>query len=117
MRYDLGDEIMKKDILKIWKRQGYRLTLYYLGGERIGYRFTDNGKLIFEGKDSRPSPMYGIDSLESVYALLSFLSLRPGDTDSDYFKSYTKDQLQWCESYRAETLSLLVNDFEEKKLK
>lgn len=106
-----------KDILKVWKRDGFRLTLYYLGGERIGYRFTDKGIKIFEGKDFRPSPMYAIDSLESVYSLLGFLSLQDGDTDSDYFKDYTPDQLAWRDGSRPEYLSLLVNDFEERKRK
>lgn len=106
---------MAKDILKVWKRDGFRLTLYYTGGERLEYRFTDKGKVIFTGNDYRPSPMHAIDSLESVYGLLGFLSLQPGDTDKEYFDKYSEDQLAWSESGRAEELSLLVNDFEERR--
>jgi hypothetical protein len=106
---------MPKDILKIWKRNGYRLTLYYQGSNRLGYRFSDQGKMIFQGEDFKPSPLYAIDSLAAVYGLLSFLSLRPGDTDKEYFKDYTPDQINWCTSIRAEYLALLVSDFEEKK--
>lgn len=100
----------KSDVLKVWKKEGYRLTLYSIGGERIGYRFLDQGKLIFEGKDFRPSPLYATDSMETVCALLDFLSLRPGDTDSDYFKDYTAAQLKWAKSYRAEYLKALCDE-------
>lgn len=104
-----------KDILRVWKRHTFRLTLYYIGGDKIAYRFSDSGIKIFEGNDFRPSPMHAIDSLDSVYALLGFLSLQKGDTDAEYFATYTPDQIAWRDSGRAERLSMLVCEFEERK--
>src|SRR5262245_31662472 len=63
----------------------------------LGYRLTmrENGRrtVLFQGEDFGCSPMHAIDSDASVEALMGFLTLRPGDTDREYFKSYTQDQL------------------------
>jgi hypothetical protein len=79
------------------------------GGERprIGYRLFMSGKLLFEGDDYGPSQMHSWDGDESVEALMSFLTLRPGDTDADYFDKYTPGQLAYC-SEHAEALSAEV---------
>jgi hypothetical protein len=86
----------------------FTLKLYYLGTERIGYILTmrEHRKTVtvFEGSDFRPSPMHSIDGDDAVKALMSFLTLRPGDTDADYFDSYTPEQLEYC-SMHAETLN------------
>jgi hypothetical protein len=58
--------------------------------------------------------MHADDSLATVAACLSFMSLRPGDTDREYFKDYTPDQMAWCQSGRAEELGCLVAMMEEK---
>lgn len=76
----------------------------------IGYRLTMNGrKVIFEGEDFGCSPCHAIDSDAAVESLLSFLTLRPGDTDSDYFADYTPAQLDYCQQH-AEALSCYVMD-------
>lgn len=112
---------MRKDIIKIWRKNGFRLTMWdtgrrdHRGQAKIGYRFCDRGKLIFTGEDFCASPLHADDSRESVYALLGFLSCRPGDTDAEYFKEYTPDQMAWARSYRAELLGSLVFDFEEAR--
>jgi hypothetical protein len=55
--------------------------------------------------------MNGIDSDESVRALLSFLTLRPGDTDAEYFENYTQEQLDFANEH-AEMLSMYAIDDE-----
>jgi hypothetical protein len=114
---------MTGELIKTWRRDGFSLRLYdtgrtgQYGKARLAYRFRDKGKLIFEGDDFFCSPLHAIDSLDSVYSLLAFLSLRPGDTDSEYFESYTPEQMNWCQSGRAEWLSCIVCDGEERLAK
>jgi hypothetical protein len=67
--------------------------------------FTPTGGLLFSGADYGCSPMHAIDSDETLRSLLGFLTLRPGDTDAEYFKDYTQDQLDFC-SGDAESLSI-----------
>jgi hypothetical protein len=85
----------------------FTLDTYYLGGDKIGYclKMRENNKniILFQGEDFRPSPLYAIDSDESIGSLMMFLTLRPGDTDSDYFKDYTAKQLDYCNKH-AESL-------------
>ncbi len=63
--------------------------------------------LLFEGNDFRCSPLDGIDSDDCVKILMGFLTLRPGDTDREYFQNYTPAQLEYCSQF-AESLSLEV---------
>jgi hypothetical protein len=65
--------------------------------------------VLFEGEDFAGSPCHADDSDDTVGALMSFLALRPGDTDADYFESYTADQLAYCEQH-AEALGLTADD-------
>jgi hypothetical protein len=85
------------------------------GQWKIGYTFYDNAELIFSGEDCGVSPMHGIDSDDALAGLLSFLSLRPGDTDADYFKDYTPDQMDWAQA-NGEELSMFVMEVEEHNL-
>src|SRR5208283_5328520 len=66
------------------------------GKSILGYRLKMDGKPIFQGEDFHCSPMHCIDSDETVKAIMSFLTLRPGDTDSEYFDNYTPSQLDYC---------------------
>lgn len=91
----------------------------YVGGgnfsrSMIGYelRIRENGNksiIMFKGEDFGCSPLHAIDSDATVKSLMTFLTLRPGDTDRDYFKNYTPGQLAYC-SRHAESLSLCVLD-------
>lgn len=75
------------------------------GQPYIRYDFIGpNRRSIFAGEDFAGSPMNAIDSDEAVAALLNFLTLRPGDTDRDYFDKYTADQTAFAESSDAEYL-------------
>lgn len=74
---------------------GYRLTMHYTRIQMrqfpiaMGRGVTET---IFEGEDFAGSPMHGDDSDDTVRALMGFLTLRPGDTDADYFASDTEAQ-------------------------
>ena len=75
----------------------------------VAYRFWDlspdwRARPVFTGPDWHPSVLHSVDGAESVRGLLVFLSLRPGDTDADYFVSYTSRQLAWRDA-RAEDLA------------
>lgn len=74
----------------------------------LGYelRQHESGRtsVLFSGDDFQPSCLYADDSDKAIAALLGFLTLRRGDTDSDYFAKYTPDQIAFTEQH-AETLS------------
>jgi len=78
---------------------------------RIGYELKqhENGKttVLFTGTDFKCSPMDAEDSDESVEALMGFLTLRRGDTDAEYFKDYTAEQIEFTETH-AESLGFEV---------
>ena len=88
---------------------------------RLGYRLvadaphlTKHSKhgerwILFEGEDFCASPLHAIDSDETIAALMSFLTLRPGDTDREYFDGYTQAQLDFCDQ-DAEALAMCVMD-------
>src|SRR4051794_34254726 len=107
------------DLIREWAADGYRLEVFDTyqtrhGKSILAYRLFDEDRLIFEGWDYGCSPMHCIDGDESVAGLLCFLSLRPGDTDSEYFDDYTPQQLEWCQSGRAEWLGYLAHELEEQ---
>lgn len=94
------------------KDKNIEVLLVYIGFENVQYYFFWNNELIFSGNDYKPSPLYDQDSLDSLISLLGFLTLKKGDTDSEYFKDYTKKQFEWSESIENEDLRTLVSDFE-----
>ena len=85
---------------------------------RLAYRFFQVtgriNELIFEGEDYGCSPCDAIDSDASVASLMTFLTLRPGDTDDEYFEKYTERQLRFADEH-AEALSCLCIDRYEKE--
>ncbi len=56
------------------------------------------------GGDYSPSP--GADDADIIGQLLGWLSMRKGDTDDEYFKDYTPEQLLWVEEYADELQSM-----------
>lgn len=90
-RNDQYGERFSKPIL------GYQLNLHPVPG-------TGPCVCLFEGEDYGCSSRHAIDSNESVEALMGFLTLRPGDTDSEYFDRYTAEQFAYCAQH-AEALS------------
>lgn len=73
----------------------------------LGYCLRMNGKVLFEGQDFGCPSCTPIDSDAMVASLMGFLTLRPGDTDREYFANYTSAQLEYCQQH-AETLGSLV---------
>ena len=65
----------------------------------LSYSLKEGKKVIFKGSDFGPSPMYSIDGDKTVAALLSFLTLKPGDTDPDYFANYTPEQFAFASEH------------------
>lgn len=75
------------------------------GTALLAYELREGSEIVFSGEDFSPSPMHAIDSDGSIGTLLSFLTLRPGDADAEYFERYTPRQLRFA-SEHAEALSL-----------
>jgi hypothetical protein len=72
----------------------------------IGYRFsTPDGTVLFEAEDCGVAPSHPIDSDDALRGLLGFLTLKPGDTDAEYFAEYTPEQHEFAEN-EAEALQL-----------
>jgi hypothetical protein len=92
----------------------FTLTTWWVGTDythgpkdRLRYelRMHLNGKttVLFAAADYCCAPGFACDSDEAIGGLLGFLTLKPGDTDPDYFAAYTPEQLDYCDKY-AETL-------------
>ena len=104
-----------------WRDQGrtWLLTLMDLGKEHgtmgrshVWYRFWElneymgqkDGKVLFEGDELyTPHPAL---SNEAAGALLAFLTLMPGDTDSEHFDAYTPEQRAFATDPGTEYLRL-----------
>lgn len=69
----------------------------------------ESDETIFEGSDFNGSPMDADDSADTLANLLGFLTLRPGDTDPEYFEDYTDRQLEFCDDH-AETLGMFAEE-------
>lgn len=95
--------------LQMWDAR----TRDHRGVTCIRYRLTmlENGvrTVLFDAADYHGSPSHADDSDANVAGLMGFLTLRPGDTDAEYFDSYTAVQLDYAGSH-AETLSCCVID-------
>lgn len=126
----------KKDVLRICRFRPYlkgkgpvfRLTTWdtgrtdSMGKTRIGYRLSMGAArdqnvvgnpavwtVLFEGEDFSCSPLHAIDSDECIAGIMGFLTLRPGDTDAEYFADYTPAQIEYCEQW-AESLACEVEN-------
>lgn len=95
----------------------YELVLWdcnerHMGGpqHRCAYRLTNGTSVIFENADYGCSPFEAVDSDAALVGLLTFLTLRPGDTDCEFFNDYSPEQLAWAE---AEAEELQMYAFED----
>ena len=90
----------------------------HLGKELIAYSLVMHAqgekKTLFYGEDFACSPLHPMDSVATAHALMSFLTLKPGDTDADYFADYTNAQKDFCVFY-AEALRLEVSSRWERE--
>lgn len=112
-----------RDILRTWwDRSGLRVKVVlwatsrtdYRGQTIIGYALTCKGHVVFTGEDFAGSPMHADDSNATLASLLTFLALRPGDTDRDYFDAYTPEQMAFAEEH-GEQLGWLAHELETKR--
>jgi hypothetical protein len=77
------------------------------GHNYIGYRLVSpDGKVLFEGDRLGVPAGKAIDSDYTIKQVLSWLTLKPGDTDDEYFAGHTEDQLNWAQGEDAERLSI-----------
>ncbi|MGB3203702.1 MAG: hypothetical protein WBB28_01800 [Crinalium sp.] len=67
---------------------------------------------LFEGNQLRCMP--GRDIIDVFADILGFLTLRPGETDEEYFDSYSPTQLSWLQTNRCEDLRSLVYEIENR---
>jgi hypothetical protein len=75
---------------------------------RLAMREAGVSTVLFAGEDFACAPSDAIDSVATAEALMSFLTLRPGDTDEEYFAKYTQAQLDYCAQH-AEALHAEVS--------
>jgi len=104
--------------VRIWEREGYRLEIYDTHNETSSHWTVagvlyDNGRKIFDKAPIDISKIYAVDEERVIPHVLSWFTLKPGDTDADYFNGYTKEQLEWCEGDRNDWLRCLQVDLEE----
>lgn len=102
-------------VLRNVELDGYRLMLWDTGRrgiaekDMLGYALwvpgAWEGEPLFVGEDYGASPMHAIDSDDTLRGIIGFLTLKPGDTDDEYFENYTPEQMAFAES-DAESLSL-----------
>lgn len=81
----------------------------------LGYAvwFNDEPDALFVGDDLHVPQSQVIDSDRAVCSLVSFLTLRPGDTDPDHFDNYTPEQKEWASSNTCDELSCDLALYEE----
>ena len=101
----------------------FTLELYDLnqsdsaGRFAVGYKLTEKrpgqkrSRVLFECKDPVCAVFVhsAVDSDETVENVLTWLTLRPGDTDAEWFESYSRDQLDFANS-DAEALQVETMD-------
>lgn len=76
---------------------------------RIDCELKHNGKVVFARGDTCCATPGCIDDNEAKELVTSLFAMRPGDTDREYFDSYTPEQLAWAEDNGVE-LSMLSQD-------
>lgn len=106
-----------RELIKRWNKFGVTLEVFDLnqridGKWKLGYQLRINRKVIFDGNDFYNSPLHSVDSIETVKTILSFLTLKSGDTDSEYFDNYNQAQLDFIESQQCEMIRLYLADFD-----
>lgn len=76
---------------------------------RIDCELKQAGKVIFARGDTYCATPGCIDDNAAKELVTSLFAMRPGETDAEYFDSYTLEQREWAED-NGELLSLLGSD-------
>lgn len=79
------------------------------GRHGVGYELRKGKTIVFSEKTPTSAVFVhcAVDSDAAVRSVMGFLTLRPGDTDADYFRDYTPDQFAFA-SCNAEALACEV---------
>jgi hypothetical protein len=120
MRY-YDDDAIRHESFEVGGKE-FQLSMWDTGRtDRMGkcilaYRFRMVGDAhtyditnVFNGEDYSCSPLYAIDSDGSVRGLMSFLTLRAGDVESEYFDEYTPVQIEFRDTY-AEDVAIICEE-------
>src|SRR5262245_7011662 len=104
--------------MRTWTDDPYKLELFEtphtIGSHtRIGYRLRRHGRTVFVGDDIGVPPTDTLDGDDTLHGVLTFLSLRPGDTDPEHFDTYTPEQLAWRDEH-AEELAIRLEEHRER---
>jgi hypothetical protein len=83
------------------------------GASVLAYTFKQGSRVIFDGEDFSPSPLAADDSDDTIAALLGFLTLRPGDTDAEYFERYTPEQREFSAQHAEAVACYSIDRFGE----
>jgi hypothetical protein len=107
--------------VRVWRQDGFTLELWdthrptgtgRLAHTLLAYRLSDRSRVIFQGDSFTPPLGVCIDSDECVAACLFWFTLKPGDTDEEFFEGYTPQQRKWIESGRVDDLSSIAWEME-----
>lgn len=102
------------ELISTFEYKKFKVSTFYVGTEHLVSHIFIDKVCVLRESTYRPSPMYGIESDEAMAGLLSFLVLKSGDVEQDYFDRVNCPQLlEWSEnSEEAEDIRLMLNDFE-----
>ena len=105
--YEFEDKRLRDVNLNGYRLQTWDAVLLSTAGRNhVAYRLTSPEKVvIFEGDDYGCSRMNAVDGDDCLRNLLSFLTLREGDTDAEYFYKYSPNQWEFSQG-PAEQLSM-----------
>ena len=78
------------------------------------YELYADGKLICKGDDFSPPGFRDVEYYVSVSDLLGFLTLRPGDTDDEFFARHSPEHLEWLDTIQADDVRIWIYDIENQ---
>jgi hypothetical protein len=100
----LTDRLIDNELLISFEYEKLKVSLYYLGGEKVGYKIEIEGKLIEYGDDYRPSPLHNQDDTEAMVAFLGFLM---------HAESFPNAIIRaWAEE-NEDNVNVMLSDFEQ----
>jgi len=112
----------ERDFTRYQAPNGYTVGLDFtgridhraLGHAQVAYYLArPDGSRVFEGTDFHTPAQMCADGPEAATALLSFLTVQPGDVEEKYFDKYTPEQLDWANGNEAEDLRFFSMGLEE----
>lgn len=109
----ITNALQHTDFMMSFNHNDIDVIIYWNGGEKCSFEMKLRGEVIANGNDFRPSPIHNIDDDLSMISLLSFLCVRPGDTDPEYFAEHTAAHLEWLKTPACDEIILMISDYEE----